>query len=328
VVALSLSSWVLAGSGLSATAGSSGAQAANASSVYPTPIRHVFVLYFENKESYQVFQQGPFETYLAEKYAYAGEYFSPGHYSLPNYLASTSGIWTNYFSVTKTTNLGDLLQNANMSWKSYMESMPTPCYTSSTSLYDINHSPFIMYQDIVDHPARCDQHVVNLTAWNNSFANSWAPNYALVIPNVLHDGEDNNISVSDGWLKAWLNPLLNSTLFQRSVVFITYDEGTTDWGPTGNNTGGGHIYLAAVSPYSRMNYTSNVTYTHFNLLTTIEWLLGLGHTGNHDNWTTTPPMKDLFNFNQTPPGKKGSSLFALSSLPGAALPAAPGRNLE
>lgn len=273
-----------------------------ASAAFPTPIRHVFVLMFENAEIGQVFQNGSYERYLASHFAEAGQYYSLEHYSLPNYLAVTGGTPENAFFVEKTKNLGDLLTTANETWKGEEQSMPVPCDGNNTALYDIEHNPWLLYSDIVRAPARCDQHVVNFTALDSSIATGLNfPNYNLIVPNRQNDGHDTNVSFADAWLRSFLAPIINSSIFRSSVFFITYDEGTSNLGANGS-AGGGHVYFVAVSPYARPGYDSTVPYSDYNLLTTTEWLLGLGHLGKNDNWTMNPPMKGLFNFSRPAKG--------------------------
>jgi hypothetical protein len=263
---------------------------------WPTPIRHVFVIYFENQEYNTTFANGPYEASLARTYANASQYYSYGHYSLPNYLAATSGLWTNSFQVTRAMNIAHLATSAGLTWKQYSESIPYPCDPTSNGTYDIYHSPFMMYSYVASNPARCDRDVVGLSNFTTALDDHAAPNYALIVPNNTDDDHDTNVSVGDAWLQQWLSPILKMPAFKTSVFFITYDEGTTDWGVKGNNTGGGHLYFVAVSPYANKGYSSPTKYTDFNLLTTTEWLLGLGHTGMNDNWSQYPPMTDLFNF--------------------------------
>jgi acid phosphatase len=263
--------------------------------VFPTPIRHVVVVMFENAELGSVLQNGSYFRYLAHHYAFSGQYYSVEHYSLPNYLAATSGTVANQFKVENTTQVGDLVRSAGETWGSYFQSMPFGCDPLSSGSYDIFHNPFMMYWDVVSHPIKCAQHVANFTPWNALVSTGKIPNYAFIVPNNTADGHDSNVSVASAWLQGWLSPLLNATLFAHTAFFLTFDEGTSNLGISGSS-GGGHVYTVAVSPYSVLGFNSTVQYNHYNLLTTTEWLLGLGHTGHSDNWTGHPPMKDLFSF--------------------------------
>ncbi|MFI5418515.1 MAG: alkaline phosphatase family protein [Candidatus Lutacidiplasmatales archaeon] len=263
---------------------------------FPTPIRHVIVIFLENQERSDVQANGSFERYLESRYASSSNYYSIMHYSLPNYLAVTSGYTTNLFSTLNQRNVGDLLQGAGRTWGGFMESMPTPCDTIATSDYTEFHNPFVAYQDIVNKSSRCTTHDVNLTAFSNDVAGHRVPNYAFISPNLTHDAHNTNVSVADRWLSGFLSPIVNDSFFSSTAIFVTYDEGTTNLGRAGHGAGGGNVYLSVLSPYARPGYNSTIAYNHYDLLTTTEWLLGLGHTGTNDNWTKYPPMKDLFNF--------------------------------
>jgi acid phosphatase len=284
--------------------------------VFPTPIRHVVVVYFENAELGPVLQNGSYFRYLANHYSFAGQYYSIEHYSLPNYLATTSGTATNLFKIENTTQIGDLVRNANETWGSYFQSMPYACDPTSSGSYDIFHNPFMMYWDVVSHPIKCAQHVTNFTAWNSAVTLGKIPNYAFIVPNNTADGHDTNVSVANAWLQGWLPPLLNATFYSKTVFFLTFDEGTTNLGINGGQ-GGGHVYTVAVSPYAAFGHNSTTQYDNYNLLTTTEWLLGLGHTGHNDNWTSHTPMKDLFTFPSHKPGAPVGGLTGLGAVAAA-----------
>jgi hypothetical protein len=103
--------------------------------------------------------------------------------------------------------------------------------------------------------------------------------------------------------------MLNQSFFNDSVFFITYDEGAFNSTLGANGTaGGGHVYTVAVSPYACTGFQSHYNYSHFNLLTTTEWLLGLNRTGTNDSWSLHRPMTDLFCF---PPGSVGAPMTVL-----------------
>lgn len=269
---------------------------------FPTPIRHVITILLENANLATVLQQGPFEDYLATHYSLASHYYAACHPSAPNYLAITSGdtlqCGTDAYEIHSQTNIGDMVQEAGLTWGAYEESMPAPCTTSDSGDYIAHHDPFISYADIVRNSSRCDSHVLPLSAWSNAVASGILPNYAFITPNVLDDGHDTDVAYADHWLRGWLGPLLNDSLFQSSVFFIVYDESKS------LNTGfqgfdGGPVYLAAVGPGVVPNSTYAADTTNYNLLTTTEWLLGLGSLGHYDNWTEFPPMKSLFRLNSS-----------------------------
>ncbi|HKS59961.1 MAG TPA: carboxypeptidase regulatory-like domain-containing protein [Thermoplasmata archaeon] len=282
----------------------SGASLPNNPSVsYPTPIRHVFVVFLENAELSDVQGNGPFEMGLAKNYSQATQYYAPCHPSAPEYLALTSGATWQCGSDSvssggySTENIGDLAQKAGLSWAGYMESMPSACDASDSYPYVARHNPFVYYSDLSG--SVCAQHDVSFADWNANVSAGTVPSFAFFAPNVTNDGHDTSVGYADGWLKGWLTPYLNASWFSSSVWFITYDEGSSNSGYNGFY--GGHVFFTAVSPYSEGGRLFANNSTHYNLLATIEWLLGLGNTGNNDSSSNYPAMKGLFNFNSGPP---------------------------
>jgi Phosphoesterase family len=285
-----------------------------ASSPFPTPIRHVIILLMEDQGVSDVLANGSFERYLATKYAFASQYYGLTSDSLANYRDIASGHDSN--GTDTTLNVPTLVDNAGETWAAYEESMPTPCDETSTYanttlpasvvgnqtnhlVYDTNHDPFVVFKNITANLAYCQAHVLNLDAWTTALQSGNLPNYVWIAPNDTDNDHHcppatcpGAIPHGDAWLRAFLNPFLNSSEFSDSVVFLTFDYNSTE----GYDTNLAHIYFAALSPYAIPGYSSPIEYTHYNLLTTTEWLLGLERTGYNDNWTTNPPMKDLFDF--------------------------------
>jgi hypothetical protein len=267
----------------------------------PTPICHVFVIFLENQNESWVMKYGSFEEYVAKAFASASDYFSVEHYSYPNYVAATSGTATNYMNLHNEKNVVDLIRNAagNLSWMAYLEDMPKPCENATAPGYRVAHNPFVFYTDIWDNQSYCQAHDVNFTSWYATAKSGNVPNYAFFGPNSTHSCwmAGSGVKVCDPWLRKFVSPMINSTYFASTAIFITYDEGPdTDLSGINGTTGGGHIYTAVVSPYACRDYASTTQYNHYDLLTTTEWLLGLGRTGYNDSWSQHPPMYDLFCF--------------------------------
>jgi hypothetical protein len=289
---------------------------------FPTPIHHVFVIYMENLELGEAAKTLPFERYLGETFSAASDYYSMCHPSASNYIAAVAGsTFTQCGSddlhegAYDSSNVGILAQNAGETWNAFMGSMPTACDTKNTSVYASSANPFLYFPDIVYNKTECDTHDVALTQWysdvNASTSNPSAiPNYAFFTPNLLNNGHNDNHYIADTWLSVFLNTwFLDRAFMADSVIFITYDEGTLNVGYTadGVTMDGGAVPFYAVSPYTVGVHTfPNNPYTvnssAISILSTTEWLLGLGTTGNYDNPTGYfPAMKGLFNFNDTQP---------------------------
>ncbi|MFZ1022761.1 MAG: alkaline phosphatase family protein [Thermoplasmata archaeon] len=291
---------------------------------FPTPIQHLIVLFMEDQNIADVLAQGPFERYLATNFAFAQDYDSITSDSLNNYEYATSGAEAD----SSASNVANLVNASGETWMDYGESMPSPCDTTdslniNTTLppsiigsdpdyivYDTNHTPFVHYLSAYSQfiggnaTAYCQAHVVNLDEWDQALASGTIPNYVWITPNDTDDDHDcpptptncsGAIAHGDAWLRAFLNPFLNSSLFASSAILLTYDYNDTE----GYVVGPANVYFAAISPFAHRYFTSSVPYNPYNILTTTEYLLGLGHTGHNDGWTQIPPMTDLFNFNPT-----------------------------
>jgi hypothetical protein len=80
------------------------------------------------------------------------------------------------------------------------------------------------------------------------------------------------------------------------VIFVVYDESYGAKPDSGyNGLVGGPVYMVAVSPYTLGVGALTINTSHYNLLSTWEWLLGLPATGSgHDGTSSFPAMKALF----------------------------------
>jgi acid phosphatase len=77
------------------------------------------------------------------------------------------------------------------------------------------------------------------------------------------------LAAADTWLKAHIDPLINSPKFGNSVLIITFDEAqTTDF-----TDGGGQVATVLVGPHVKSGFRSGVMYQHQSLLRTVLQLL-------------------------------------------------------
>ncbi len=268
-------------------------------------VQHVVVIYLENQPLSSVLASAPYERYLAFTFGEATEFYGSCHPSIPNYLASTSGVdygcGSDAYHQYALTNVGDLLQAANLTWAGYFENMPKPCDTSNSGSYVVHHNPFVFYDDIVSNTTRCDTHDLPSTDWKSQLATGTLLNYSFYVPNNRDDGDTTSLTFADNWLKGFLAPILNSSTptmektLAHTAFFILYDESDTKDTSGYSGVMGGHVYSVLVSPFSHGTQYS-LDATEYNLLSTIEWLFGLGSTGNNDGTATFPAMTSLFQF--------------------------------
>ncbi len=262
---------------------------------------HVFVIVMENKEYGSIIgnASAPYLNGLANTYGLGMQYYAVSHPSLPNYLALTGG---STFGITtdcttcyiSSTNLADQIEASGRTWKAYMETMPSACFTGSYYPYMQKHDPWIYYDDIRTNLPRCQSHVVPFTQFATDMASGNMPNFVWITPNQCNDMHDCSVATGDTWLATLVPLVLDSTAFRNGgVLFITWDEGSTSAGCC-TDAVGGRVATLVVSPLAKQGYRSSIQETHYSLLRTIEDSWGLPHL-NAAGCGCTTTMREYFN---------------------------------
>ncbi|TMB92816.1 MAG: hypothetical protein E6J45_01360 [Chloroflexi bacterium] len=309
--------------------------------------QHVGILVLENESFTSTWGAGSPATYLnslVPQGAFADQYFADGHVSLDNYVSMTSAqsenaltntdcAAVNFFQCSQSVgvigggaNIGDQLDTAGLSWKGYMDSMPSACFhaddsptaippdpyqgdstTPPAGNYADRHNPFIYYPDIETNNTRCQAHDVPYTDLATNLAANTLPAYFFITPDTCHDGHDapcaggepGGLVSFDAWLQANLPALLSYLSSNDGVVFITADEGSsTDsagcctGGPGGGPGFGGRVGLLALGAGVAVGTTTHTSYDHASLLRTTEDATGISTYLN--NAGTATAMSDLF----------------------------------
>jgi hypothetical protein len=262
---------------------------------------HVFVIVMENHEYGSVIgsSAAPYINGLASSYGLATNYYAASHPSLPNYLALTAGSTFGIASDCTTcyvnaNNIADQVEGSGRSWKAYMEDMPSPCFTGAGSgNYAMKHNPFVYYDDIRTNAARCAAHVVPFTQFSVDMTSGQVPNFMWITPNMCNDTHDCGVATGDAWLRGVVPSITGSAAFRNGgVLFITWDEGSTNAGCCGDSWGG-HIATLVISPRSIPGFRSGVAENHYGLLRTIEDAFRLGHL-NAAGWSSSAPLREYF----------------------------------
>jgi hypothetical protein len=230
--------------------------------------RHVLVIVFENKERESVLGSSDAPTFnrLASDYATLDRYYGVAHPSLPNYLAlvsgSTHGITSDCTAcVVRGRSLADTLSAARRTWKTYAEGLPHAGFTAgSAGAYAKKHDPFLYFRDVIARPA-WRARVVPLTTLRTDLRRNALPDFALVVPDLCHSMHDCSVATGDAWLGSTVPPLLR---LPRTVVFVVFDEGTTD------ERGGGHVPALALGTAVRPGSRYDRVTSHCGLLRTVE----------------------------------------------------------
>lgn len=239
--------------------------------------------------------------------------------------------------------IADQIDAAGLTWRAYMEDLgndparegtgcahpaigaPDPTETAPVSVRDQYvawHNPFYFFHTIVDDPARCAAHVVNLDRLTSDLARVDAtPNYVFISPNVCHDGHDpicvdgtaGGLAAVDRFLRRWVPIITSSPAFRADgLLIITFDEADGPSAvdsaaccgerplpgqprlPGGTGPGGGRIGAVLVSPFIRPGTVSMQPYNHYALLKSVEDLLGLPHLGYAADPRLRPLGPDVF----------------------------------
>lgn len=260
---------------------------------------HVFVIVMENHEYGDVIgsSDAPYINQLASTYALATQYYAVTHPSLPNYLAlaggDTFGIQSDCTSCfVSASNLVDALEAGHKTWRAYMESMPSPCYVGDAYPYAQKHNPFIYFDDVRTNPGRCDN-IVPLTQLQTDLTGASTPDFTWITPHLCNDMHDCSTATGDAWLASWVPRILASNAWKSDgVLFITWDEGTSNDGCCQYATGG-HVATLVISPLAKPHYQSSAPYDHYSLLRTVTDAWHLNEPG-HAASSATSPMTDLF----------------------------------
>jgi acid phosphatase len=275
------------------------------SSVTTAPFGHVFIVVEENSNYSSVIGNSsmPYLNSLANEYGLATQYYADTHPSVSNYLMLTTGqIITKDDSQTPLTlpvsadNVVRELIASGKTWKQYAESIPSVGYLGNDSIccggqYYTRHAPLPYMTDA--QVAGQLTNIVPFTQFATDLANNALPNYGFITPNGCNDAHDCGLNVADNWLKANIDPLIKSPLFQSDgLLIIVFDESASD-----NSNGGGQVAAVIVSPFGKGGYKSTTIYQHESVLRLM--LEGLGVKVLPGAAATAPKMWEFFTF--TPP---------------------------
>ena len=167
--------------------------------------------------------------------------------------------------------LADQIEASGRAWHVAAQNVPLGCYTGATAsngedgtgTYARKHEPAISWTSVSGNGSRC-ANITDFSHFNPTLGNFW-----LVVPNLCNDMHDCSIATGDTFLKNWLPTILNSSAFANGVVYLTFDEGSTNTG------GGGKVATIVISPLARAAFTSATAHSHYSLLRTIQDAWGM-----------------------------------------------------
>lgn len=213
--------------------------------------------------------------------------------------------------------IANQMTDAGLTWKGYMDGMASPCLhpalggpdqtqtATATNQYATRHDPFMYFHSIIDDPAYCAAHVVNLNQMQSDLASAaTTPNLSYITPDLCDDGHDatcadgtrkGGLAQVDAFLQVWVPRILSSPAFKADgMLVITADESdgpTSDagacCGETSVNTaqagitgaGGGVIGALVISRWTDPGTWSTTPYNHYALLASLEEIFRLPKLG-------------------------------------------------
>jgi hypothetical protein len=253
---------------------------------------HVFLIVGENKELSAInSSNAPYIMgTLRHRSAWLTHYYAVTHHSEANYVAMTSGQFDSceQRDGVCSQNVGNIFSQLNargMSWRIWAVSMPRNCdhansgSDSTYSSYVQRHNPGPVYANLgnctaYDIPTGSKAPPGRLKYLDRALSDGTVARFTFIAPNLCEDGHDscggsNSVTEYNNFLKLMIPRIEASPAFgARSVIFSTYDEGSTNLG------GGGNVMMAVTGPLVRPG-TYSSAYDHYSLLRTIEQSFGI-----------------------------------------------------
>ncbi len=321
---------------------------------------HIFVILEENKNYEQIMDPvaAPNIASLAQTYGAAARFYGETHPSEGNYVALLGGdnfgihdddafyckpgqqdrncpnaAAPGYVAHTMTTpHLGDQVQHAGLTWKAYLESLPSPGSLDYVAedravaktfvpvpVYASKHAGFLNFASAQNDPDRA-KHLVGFDQWRADLAAETLPNFALIVPNQCNEmhglpplpGVPADCAITNtgplirrgdaevGAIVATIQATAAWKSDANVAIVITFDEGAQRGteGCCGKpaNGGGGHIPTVVITNHGPRGVSDATPYDHYSLLRTIQDAFGisdrLGHSG--DDAGGVKPMVPLF----------------------------------
>jgi len=220
-------------------------------------------------------------------------FYANTHPSQPNYLAAIGG---DYFGCNhdgfvripeNVFTIADLLEDKNVSWGAYMEDMPGPGYMGDYSDgstgnggwdYVRKHNPFVSYDSVTNDGERLLR-ILSFEDFQRDLAARTVPQFVFMTPNMMNDGHNSSLEAASEWSHKFLTPLLADKAFdERTLIMLTFDESETYQEPNRIVT----LLLGTAIPPATKGTEDHTFYTHYSLLSTVEYNWQLANLGRYD----------------------------------------------
>ena len=234
-----------------------------------TSLTHVVWIVLENVGSSVIGSpSAPYLTSLTRACGLATNDVAISHPSLPNYIAltsgSTQGILDDNEPSSHHLNVANIFSQLKGDWRTYAESMPTPCDKVTSGVYAARHNPAVYYTNL---PTCARADVALRTPLNLSAA------FTMISPNICNDMHSCPVSTGDAWLKKYVGLIVASPQYRARTLalFITFDEN--------NQSASNQVPTVVVAPPVARGQRVATRFTHYSLLRTTEALLHLPFLG-------------------------------------------------
>jgi len=219
-------------------------------------------------------------------------------------------------------NIVDSIEATHRSWRAYIEDYSGGCKGSSSD-HIPGPDPFLFYRDVYYNATRCSN-IVTANPSHQGYLGlptrllsdlneaDGTPNFMWLSPNLCDSGHNacnstsltgscrilaKCISQGNEYLSLLVPQILESRTFETkdAALFITWDEGSG-----GTCPGVGRTYPTCIDrvpaivagPNVKQNYVSNVGYTHYSFVKTLEVAWNLPSLGRLD--AAAIPMTSFF----------------------------------
>jgi hypothetical protein len=287
---------------------------------------HVFLIYMENKGTGDIVgsPNAPYINGLINNNGYADNYFALGHPSDPNYIRPMGGSdfgldYNPTGNVIDANSLMEEMDQANVSWAGYAQSMPTPGDLTPSGDYSPDELPFSQFSYVYNNSsAYLQEHLLPLTQLSTNLEDPTKfPEFTWIAADENHNMEgpidsvggiarflisqftnhQYNVSAGDQFVQNEVNAIEHSATWntqgQNDAIIITFDEDNNNlslgFGNEGNNVpmivipNGGAVDNGGMMGGA---FTTDAHYNEYSLAATIEDVFHLAPLTYNDMYAT------------------------------------------
>ena len=286
---------------------SSGSLARTAAQKLPRP-DHIVVVIEENKSYEDILGSGnaPYLKSLASQGAVLSKFYALHHPSQANYVELFSGTDGGVYNddcpplshgipFTNPSLGGTFISNGG--FIGFAEGLPASvsnwnALCHPTTHFAEKHCPWLNFQDV---PASASQDFKQFPRDAQGFKN--LPALSFVIPDLVHDMHGlspsdsitQEVASGDQWLRVHLDAYAQWAKANNSLLIVTWDEDSSKYTWPANpsqkivtSPPQNHIATILVGSMIKAGTTNDQTYTHYDLLRTIEDMYKMPLLGNSD----------------------------------------------